>query len=144
MLNIYDPNVRQHLLEGNFGLEKENLRILGDGRLSHPLNAEERFQVLETTIKEIVPGNKLNLLIHDGHVLYAHTNYRNSLYISRKENEVYFSTRPLHFGHWDLLPMNTLIACENGRLLKSGTAHQHEFFDDAEKMRLLFLDYSGL
>ena len=35
MLNIYDPNVRQHLLEGNFGLEKENLRIHGDGRLSH-------------------------------------------------------------------------------------------------------------
>lgn len=109
-----------------------------------PLNAEERFQVLETTIEEIVPGNKLNLLIHDGKVLYAHTNYKNSLYISRKENEVYFSTRPLHFGHWDPLPMNTLISCENGRLLKSGTAHQHEFFDDAEKMRLLFLDYSGL
>ena len=35
MLNINDPNVRQHLLEGNFGLEKESLRIYGNGRLSH-------------------------------------------------------------------------------------------------------------
>lgn len=110
----------------------------------HPLNAGERFQVLEDTIGEVAPGNKLNLLIHDGQVLYAHTNYKNSLYICGKENEIYFSTRPLHFGQWELLPMNTLIACENGRLMKSGKAHPYEFFDDAEKMRLLFLDYAGL
>ena len=109
-----------------------------------PLNAEERFRVLEKTIEEIVSGNKLNLLIHDGQILYAHTNYKNSLHICRKENEIYFSTKPLLFLQWERLPMNTLIACENGRLVKSGKMHPHEFFDDAEKMRLLFLDYASL
>ena len=108
------------------------------------MNAAERFRVLETTIEEIAPGNKLNLLVHDGQLLYAHTNYKDSLYICRKENEIYFSTRPLHFDRWELLPMNTLIACENGRQILTGTAHQHEFFDDPEKTRLLFLDYAVL
>jgi glutamate--cysteine ligase len=35
MLNINDRYVKEHLLEGNFGLEKESLRVLEDGRLSH-------------------------------------------------------------------------------------------------------------
>jgi glutamate--cysteine ligase len=35
MLQIQDQFIKEHLLEGNFGLEKESLRVLEDGRLSH-------------------------------------------------------------------------------------------------------------
>lgn len=35
MLHLDDKFIREHLLDGLFGLEKENLRVLGDGTLSH-------------------------------------------------------------------------------------------------------------
>ena len=35
MLDIENDNVRQHLLEGNFGLERESLRVTGDGGFAH-------------------------------------------------------------------------------------------------------------
>lgn len=35
MLHIENHDVRKYILEGNFGLEKESLRILKDGTLSH-------------------------------------------------------------------------------------------------------------
>lgn len=38
MLHIENDDVISHLLDGNFGLEKESLRILGDGTLSHSLH----------------------------------------------------------------------------------------------------------
>lgn len=44
MLHIDDIIVRQHLLSGNFGLEKEMLRITSDGHLAqspHPFSQEE-------------------------------------------------------------------------------------------------------
>lgn len=35
MLHLDDPVIREYLLEGKFGLEKEGLRVTGDGRLAH-------------------------------------------------------------------------------------------------------------
>ena len=35
MLHIENHDVKKHILEGNFGLEKESLRIKKDGALSH-------------------------------------------------------------------------------------------------------------
>lgn len=35
MLHANDPAVREYLLQGNFGLEKESLRVTGDGYLAH-------------------------------------------------------------------------------------------------------------
>ena len=35
MLHLDDKFIREHRLDGLFGLEKENLRVLGDGTLSH-------------------------------------------------------------------------------------------------------------
>ena len=35
MLDIENDNVRQHLLEGNFGLERESLRVTGEGEFAH-------------------------------------------------------------------------------------------------------------
>ncbi len=38
MLHIENDEVKNHILDGNFGLEKESLRILKDGTLSHTLH----------------------------------------------------------------------------------------------------------
>ncbi len=35
MLHIENNDIKSHILDGNFGLEKESLRILADGTLSH-------------------------------------------------------------------------------------------------------------
>ena len=35
MLHIENNYIREHLLDGNFGLEKESLRITGDGHFAH-------------------------------------------------------------------------------------------------------------
>ena len=35
MINTNDKYVKEHLLDGNFGLEKESIRILSDGSFSH-------------------------------------------------------------------------------------------------------------
>ncbi|MDE7311121.1 MAG: class II glutamine amidotransferase [Eubacterium sp.] len=105
---------------------------------------QERFCLLDEIICRISPENKLNLLIYDGALFYIHTNYKGSLYRCRKGGEVVISTRPLGRDGWEPVPMNTLLAYQNGRLVYTGTDHGNEFFDSEEKMRLLFLDYAAL
>ena len=110
----------------------------------YPLDASERFRVVDDLICEIANGNKLNLLLFDGEYLYVHTNCRNSLYLSRRYGGYVFSTVPLDGQVWKPLPLNTLLAFQNGKLMQTGTDHGYEYVEDPEKMRLLFLDYSTL
>ena len=108
------------------------------------LTAEERFCVVESVIREITPENKVNLLLFDGELLYAHTNYRASLHISVQDGSAFISTRPLSTLHWQELRLNTLVALKDGQVVRTARAHTNEFFDSEEKMRLLFIDYSSL
>lgn len=108
------------------------------------LSQEERFALLDEILCEITPENKINLVLYDGELFYVHTNYRDSLFRCQKGAATVFSTRPLDNGGWESLPMNTLLAYQNGTLLYTGTNHGNEFFDSEEKMRLLFLDFANL
>ena len=99
---------------------------------------------MDEIVCEITPENKVNLLLYDGEMMYAHTNYKDSLHSSRQGKAVVFSTRALSQGNWELLPMNTLVAYEKGELIFTGTDHGNEFVDSEEKMRLLFLDFASL
>ncbi|MDE7226084.1 MAG: class II glutamine amidotransferase, partial [Ruminococcus sp.] len=72
------------------------------------------------------------------------TNYRNSLYRCRQGDAVVISTRPLDHHVWENVPMNTLIAYQDGIQVHAGTNHKNEFFESEEKMRLLFLDFANL
>ena len=110
----------------------------------YSLNAAERFQVVNDLICEIAEGNKLNLLLFDGEYLYVHTNCRNGLYLSKRQGGYVFSTVPLDGQEWKPLPLNTLLAFRDGKLMQSGTDHGYEYVEDPEKTRLLFLDYSTL
>lgn len=108
------------------------------------LSGQERFELIDEILCEITPENKVNLLLFDSELLYVHTNYQNSLYCCRKGEAVVISTRPLDYQSWEPVPMNTLIAYQDGKQVYKGTDHNNEFFETEEKMRLLFLDYSNL
>ena len=118
-----------------------NEAIRGRGRA---LTKGERFKVIDDVVCRISPENKLNLIMFDGELLYAHTNYKGSLHVCKKEKAAVISTRPLDFGAWENLPLNTLVAYERGERQYEGTDHGNEFFDSEEKMRLIFLDFAGL
>lgn len=116
-------------------IEMENKRDLSE---------QERFGLIDEILCEITPENKVNLLLFDGELMYVHTNYKESLYSCRKGEAVVISTRPLDYQVWEPVPMNTLIAYQDGEQVYKGTDHKNEFFETEEKMRLLFLDYSNL
>ena len=104
----------------------------------------ERFQVLETLVRELAPANKLNLLIYDGTLLYAHYNARGTLHVREEEDAVTFSTAPLAEGSWQEAPFCRLTAWKEGRLLYEGKEHEHEYIPDEASIRALFMAYAGL
>ena len=113
------------------------------------LDKKARFQIVDDVVKSLVPGNKLNLLIYDGELFYAHGNYEHMLHTrpvikDGREAGRLFSTRPLTGDGWEEVPLNTLRAYERGRLVFSGKPHKDTFYDDPRKMELLYLAYSGL
>lgn len=110
----------------------------------NPLNASERFSLLDSIVTDMSKENKLNLLIFDGEYMYAHTNYADSLHYLESEYGVVFSTLPLSDDCWKNLPMNTLFAFKDGRLAFSGTNHKNEFFDNEETLKYLYQIFSDL
>lgn len=131
------------------------VRIQSDSVLSHCIRCDsilsnrmlsdaERIKVVEKVLYTITPENKVNVLISDGELLYVHTNYRSSLYILDDRYRVTVSTKPLDSGDWRELPLNTLLVFRKHEQIYQGAPHENEFFDSEEKMRFLFLDYSGI
>lgn len=109
-----------------------------------PLTGGERFTLLDGLVSDMSKGNKLNLLIYDGELLYVHTNYADSLYYSQREDTLFFATAPLDNRDWRPHPFTTLCAYRDGRRLFQGTNHGMEYQDNAEDMRMIFADYAGL
>ena len=62
--------------------------------LCRPLTEAERCALIDEIVRTIVPGNKLNLLLFDGEVLYAHTNLQGTLYWCESEGTRIFATVP--------------------------------------------------
>lgn len=138
-----------NLQQGSTDSERILLYLLDQVReetrlLEHPLTAEERFHLLDRIVVSLSPGNKLNLLVWDGELLYAHTNYADSLCRREDERGVCISTRPLSNETWTPVPFTTLIAYREGVQVFSGINHGQEYFVDEEKMKMLFLAYSEL
>ena len=91
------------------------------------LSAEERFAILDGIISNSSPKNKLNLLIYDGELLYAHTNFKDSLYERKDDDGVTISTCPLTDCGWRPVPFTSLIAYRDGEHVFTGTDHHHEY-----------------
>ncbi len=105
---------------------------------------KDRFEVIDELVLSLAPGNKLNFIIYDGEYLYAHSNFRGSLHALTREDETVISTNPLYDGDWKLLPLNTLVAYKNGKLVKTGTTHSGEYIPDPQQVAELYWAYSHL
>ena len=114
--------------------------------LGRALSAEERFAEFAVFVRDMAPGNKLNLLVFDGEALYAHTNYAGSLHVREDPSgAAVVSTRPLGSGEgWEALPLCTPLAFRNGVRAASAPAHGHEYVASPDDFNLFFTDYAGL
>lgn len=108
------------------------------------LNEKERIGIVEQSIKTIVPGNKLNLLIFDGDLLYVHKNEAGTLYKRKLKEGLIFSTQPLDENEWHESPQNQLMVYKNGDLIYTGQKHDSTYIHNEERMKLLYFTYSGL
>ena len=107
-------------------------------------DVNDRFRVADDMTRTLAPGNKLNLIFHDGEYLYVHKNAAGTLYIREKEGEAIFSTQPLGEGKWSEVPRNRLLIYKDGRRIFTGEEHDHSYVEDPEQVKMLFLGFSGL
>ncbi len=108
------------------------------------LGSEERFQVIQSLVKELAAHNKLNLIIFDGEFMYVHTNCKDSLYLRDDKDGVTFSTVPLKEGRWKHVPPMRAIAYKDGKKFYEGDCHGLEYIPDEKSIRALYLAYAGL
>lgn len=113
-------------------------------RLHRALGETERFALLSEAIADIADGNKLNLLIFDGEVMYAHTNFRDSLHMWRQTESVLFSTRPLSVGTWEEVPFTRLVAVRAGEVVREGESHGREYIYNPEDYRFVYMNFARL
>lgn len=139
----------QYVQVGSTDSERILLYLLDElnGRISEkgaPLEKEERIEVVESVIKRIILGNKLNIMLYDGELLYVHKNEEGTLYEKDSENGVILATVPLEKDGWREFPQNRLVVYNNGEIVYTGEKHNCTYVYDEEEMKLLFLAYSGL
>jgi glutamine amidotransferase len=104
----------------------------------------ERFACLDAIVTEMSKGNKLNLLIYDGELLYVHTNYPQTLHRLEKDDLCLFSTQPLSREDWQPETFTTLLAYKDGVRIMKGTNHGNEYVDKEENMKYLYSIFSDL
>ncbi len=112
--------------------------------LGRALTAQERCVLLDGLVANMAPGNKLNLLLYDGELMYAHTNYADSLYVRQTGDAALFATVPLDHGAWEPMPFTALCAYRAGQKVYEGKPHGAEYFVNEEDMLYLFAAYSNL
>ena len=113
-------------------------------RLGRSLDEEERFRTLAAVIAELSKGNKLNLLIYDGEILYAHCNFRGTLHFRRKADVLMFSTRPLSGEGWEEAPFTSLIAVKDGEIVHTSPPHGNEYIYNPNDYRMVYMDFARL
>ena len=117
---------------------------VAQNHLGHGLNEAERFDALYAMIAELSRGNKLNLLIHDGELLYAHCNFRDTLHVWRNEGAVAFSTRPLSIGEWEHVPFKSLVAAKAGEIIRTSPPHGNEYIYNPNDYRMVYMEFARL
>lgn len=117
----------------------------GIDKKADALDEKERFNVISTVFSEIAKGNKVNLLLYDGDLLYVHTNYKNTLFYSEEEGDKIFATTPLNDDHsWYPVPFCKALAYKYGDLVYSGEDHKNEYVDKPENDKYLYGVFSSL
>lgn len=94
---------------------------------SGKLSAKCRFDIIDRIVCSLAPRNKINILIYDGELLYAHKNMKNTLSFKRQGDGIILATKPVDDDYWIPLPMTQLLAFKAGKLVFEGTNHGNVF-----------------
>ncbi len=101
------------------------------------LTERERFAVVDRFITDNAPRNKLNLIIYDGDLMYAHKNLKNTLCIKRYGKGTLIATVPLDESKWAPFPMAQVIAFRQGKVVYKGERHKGIFVPTLEYITAL-------
>lgn len=146
----YDPMNRYSAIQrGQTDSERILLYLLdciNDRRraVGRPLTAQERFGVVDRMVVRVSGINKLNLLIYDGELLYAHTNFAHSLHYTRTEEGILIATQPVSEADWDAVPFTQLVAFRDGEPAFTGTNHGREYFVDQQQLGIVYSAFAEL
>ena len=149
---IFDSEVLapyQYLQDGTTDSERILLYIVDKMNKYYKQNgeqpdADQRVRIVDDVIREITPGNKVNLMLCDGELFYVHKNEAGTLYFKETDGSVIFSTQSLGPDGWTETAQNRLLVYKDGELFYAGRPHDHTYIHDEEKMKLLYFEYSGL
>lgn len=117
---------------------------LEQSKFNRELTCKERFDIIDNIVCILASGNKLNLLIYDGEMMYVHTNCAHTLYVYQTNETTYLATKPVGKYSWKELPMNQLFSFKHGKKIYTGTNHKLEYIDNEEDMKYLYLDSASL
>ncbi len=139
----------QYIQKGSTDSERIFLYIIDEINKLYASKGEntdaDRFELIDRVIKEVVlPDNKVNLMIFDGEYLYVHKNEEKTLHKKDVGGGVLISTQALDDEVWEEFPQNQLIVYRQGDVVYRGEKHNNTYVQDDERMKLLFLAYSGL
>lgn len=139
----------QYTQEGTTDSERILLYLIDEINKCYEKNRDicdssAKMKAVDDTIRKIVPGNKLNLMIYDGECFYVHKNEQGTLYKKEEKGCVVFSTQPLEQSGWVEVPQNQLVVYKDGALIYTGQKHNNTYIHDEEKMKMLYFAFSGL
>ena len=119
-------------IKGNTDSEKILYYIIDKINKNNCVTDEKRISVIEEIVFKLSQNNKLNLMLFDGEVMYVHTNFKDSMHVFEKKNEVIISTKPLsEDGQWKALELNKLYCLKEGNIIYKSRDHGNEFkFND--------------
>lgn len=139
----------QYLQEGTTDSERVLLYLIDrldrkQSELGRAAEPAERFALLDSLLSDMSRGNKLNLILYDGELMYVHTNYADSLYVSEDGQSAVFCTTPLKEGCWEPVPFTSLCAYRDGQRVFQAQPHGHEYLDNEKDSKYLFVPFSNL
>ena len=145
------PQLNTYLYTQNGATDSERILIhlvelinVERKRRKHDLNAAERFEILQKEIGFMSKGNKLNLLFFDGEYMYAHCNFKDSLYVLEKPGTAIFCTQPVGNDSWETVPFTSLLAYKDGIQIFQSAPHGNEYIENPEDYKYLYLPFSSL
>ena len=150
--SIFESDVLKHyqyIQKGSTDSERIFLYIIDEINRLYASKGEstdrDRYELIDRIIREVVvPDNKVNLMLSDGEYMYVHKNEEKTLYKKEVDGGVLISTQALDDEAWEEFPRNQLIVYNQGDVVYKGAKHNNTYVHDEERMKLLFLAYSGL
>lgn len=142
-----EPYVKKQ--EGDTDSERILLYIVDQmnekqSELGREMDGAERFALLDEIISSMAEGNKLNLMLYDGEIMYVHSNFVGFLHYLQKEGTTIFSTLPVSDEDWKDLPYMQLQGYQAGQQIYQGRQHGHEYIENEENLKFLYQIFSNL